>query len=445
MMQFFKSIFITKRCFFAITGVIVLYVFAFFYPVIMWVAFIASMLLLAAIFMDVLLLYLKLKPIVATRITPDKLSNGDDNVIKLLVKSNYAFFINIKIADEMPVQFQARDVFIKQGFKAQEKKTIEYSVRPVSRGEYVFGVIQFFITTYLGLIERRYEVEAENIVPCYPSFLQLKKFQLMAATNKLAELGVKQIRKIGHSMEFENIKEYVIGDDYRIINWKAAARRGGTLMVNNYTDERSQPVYCIINSGRVMKMPFDGLTLLDYAINASLVLSNISLIKQDKAGLITYGDKWLNILPAERNAHQMSLILAQLYKLQTNFLESNIEKLYATISNKITHRSLLIYFTNYENMQSVERDLNYLRMLNKSHLLLVVFFQNTELKTIAEEGAHSVERVYRKIVAEKFMYEKRLIVKELQKHGILSILTTPENLTVNVINKYLEIKVRQMM
>ncbi len=445
MIKFFKSIFITKRCFFAITGVIVLYVFAFFYPVIMWVAFIASMLLLAAIFMDVLLLYLKLKPIVATRNTPEKLSNGDDNVIKLLIKSNYAFFINIKIADEMPVQFQARDVFIDEGFKAYEKKTIEYSVRPVSRGEYVFGVIQFFITTYLGLIERRYEVEAENIVPCYPSFLQLKKFQLMAATNKLAELGVKQIRKIGHSMEFENIKEYVQGDDYRTINWKAAARRGGTLMVNNYTDERSQPVYCIINSGRVMKMPFDGLTLLDYAINASLVLSNISLIKQDKAGLITYGDKWLNILPAQRNAHQMSLILAQLYKLQTNFLESNIEKLYATISNKITHRSLLIYFTNYENMQSVERDLNYLRMLNKSHLLLVVFFQNTELKTIAEEGAHSVERVYRKIVAEKFMYEKRLIVKELQKHGILSILTTPENLTVNVINKYLEIKARQMM
>jgi uncharacterized protein (DUF58 family) len=203
----------------------------------------------------------------------------------------------------------------------------------------------------------------------------MRKYQLLAATNKLTEIGVKQVRRIGHSLEFEQIKEYVPGDDYRTVNWKASSRRNNTLMVNNYTDERSQPVYCIINSGRIMKMPFDNMTLLDYAINSSLVISSIALTKHDKVGLITYGDKWINLLPAQRTSHQMQNILSRLYNLDTNFLESDIEKLYYNIKSKVTHRSLLLYFTNYETFSSMKRDLPYLRHANKNHLLLVIFFE----------------------------------------------------------------------
>jgi uncharacterized protein (DUF58 family) len=88
-------------------------------------------------------------------------------------------------------------------------------------------------------------------------------------------------------MEFEQIKEYVSGDDIRTLNWKASARKGG-LMINNFMEEKSQQVYCIIDKGRLMKMPFDGLTLLDYAINTCLVLSNVCLRKQDRVGVITF-------------------------------------------------------------------------------------------------------------------------------------------------------------
>jgi uncharacterized protein (DUF58 family) len=185
------------------------------------------------------------------------------------------------------------------------------------------------------------------------------------------------------------------------------------------------------------------MTLLDYAINASLVLSSVALTKHDKAGLITYGDKWIKVLPAERTSIQMNNILFRLYNLQTNFLESDIEKLYFNVKTKVTHRSLLIYFTNYETFNSLKRDLPYLRMLNKNHLLLVIFFENTELKALTTAPIHSVEGVYTKTIAEKFAFEKRLIVKELQHYGILSILTSPSDLTINTINKYLELKARQ--
>jgi len=133
------------------------------------------------------------------------------------------------------------------------------------------------------------------------------------------------MRRLGHSMEFEQIKEYVSGDDYRTVNWNATARKGA-LMVNNFTDEKSQQVYCIIDKSRVMKMPFEGLSLLDYAINASLVLSNIALLKQDKAGLITFAENLSAFLPAEKKETQMHLILQALFNQKTRYLESDYEK-----------------------------------------------------------------------------------------------------------------------
>jgi len=445
MLRFYKSLFIPQRFYFCLIGIVVLYVLAFFYDILMWPAFIISLMLLAATFVDLVLLYSKRNPLQVLRILPERLSNGDDNPAKIYITSKYPFQLKVSVIDELPEQFQQRNFHIKGALQPNVQAMFRYVLKPTTRGEYEFGAVQCFLTTLLGLVERRVTTEAHHTVPCYPSYLQMKKYQLLAVSNKLNELGVKQVRKIGHSLEFEQIKEYVPGDDYRTVNWKASSRRNNTLMVNNYTDERSQPVYCIINSGRVMKMPFENMTLLDYAVNASLVVSSVALTRHDKAGLVTYGDKWINILPAERTNMQMNNILFRLYNLKTNFLESDIEKMYINVKTRIPNRSLLIYFTNYEAVSSMERDLPYLRMLNKNHLLLLVFFDNTELQSLLSSKVETTEEAYSKIVAEKFSFEKKQIVKSLQQHGILSILTSPQNLTINTLNKYLEIKARQLL
>jgi uncharacterized protein (DUF58 family) len=264
----------------------------------------------------------------------------------------------------------------------------------------------------------------------------------LAIGNKLQEAGAKRVRKLGHSMEFEQIKEYVRGDDYRTINWKATARQGD-LMVNNYTDERSQQIFCVINKGRIMKMPFDGMTLLDHAINASLVLSNVAMAKQDKAGLITFAENLDTFLPADKKPAQLNLILEALYKQQTAFFEPDLDKLFSVIRNRITQRSLLVLFTNFESIESLQRDLPFLKRIAHYHLLMVVFFENTELKNLVEGKAETIEDIYIKTIAEKYQYEKKLMVKELHKHGIIGVLTTPQKLTINALNKYLELKNRQ--
>ncbi len=191
-----------------------------------------------------------------------------------------------------------------------------------------------------------------------------------------------------------------------------------------------------------MKMPFHGMTLLDYAINAALVLSNVALVKQDKAGLITFEKNIDSFLLADKKSTQMNQVLENLYRQKTDFLEPDFEKLFSIIRNRVTNRSLMVLFTNFESLESLQREMTALKKIARYHLLLVVFFENTELKSLLDSKAKTLEEIYIKTIAEKFAYEKRQMVKELHKNGIPSILTTPENLTVNTINKYLELKTR---
>ncbi len=419
-----------------------MFVVAFFLP---WLGIIPYMLLLALaliLVMDYLMLFTSRTAIFGTRLHAERFSNGDENAIRIDLENRYAFAVYAEVIDEIPFQFQRRDVLFKVEIQPSEKKIIEYKLRPVKRGSYHFGTINVYVTGRLGLIKRRYKFEQSAEVPVYPSYIQMRKYQLLAISNRMSEVGVKKVRRLGHIMEFEQIKEYVQGDDYRTLNWKATARKG-QLMVNNFTDEKSQQVYCIIDKGRVMKMPFEGLSLLDYAINASLVLSNVALIKHDKAGLVTFSEQMGAFLPASNRATQMQSILEILYNQKTRYLESDFELLYSLLRVKISQRSLVVLFTNFESISGMKRQLPYLRRIAQHHLLVTVFFENTELKTLVAEPANNIEEVYTKTVAEKFAFEKRMIAKELQQYGILSILTVPQQLTINTINKYLELKAKQ--
>jgi uncharacterized protein (DUF58 family) len=325
-----------------------------------------------------------------------------------------------------------------------EKKVLTYFLRPLQRGSFGFGRIRVFVCTEIGLHSRRYSLGRPKDVSVYPSYLQLRKYQLMAISNRLSEAGLKKLRRIGHSMEFEQIREYVKGDDYRTVNWKATARKGA-LMTNNYSEEKSQQIYCVLDKGRAMKMPFDGLSLLDYSINTSLVLSNVALIRQDKAGIISFAENISSFLPAEKNNAQMQAILEVLYNQKTRYLESDFERLYIFLRRKVTQRSLIVLFTNFESLSSMRRQLPYLKKIAENHLLLTVFFENSELAAILEEPAGNLKAVYTKTIAEKFNLEKKLIVRELNRQGILCVLSGPKQLTVNALNKYLEIKARQQL
>ena len=436
------SFYFHKAVYYTGFGIAVLFALSFFWPVLFTVALLLELFIVIALLTDIILLFSYTKGFSAKRHLPERLSNGDENKINITLYNHYPFAAACTIIDELPYQFQLRSWQRIIRLDKGEKGNIEYVLKPVVRGEYDFGAINVYVSGPLRLVQRRFIFKENKKVKVYPSFVQMKRYQLLAIGNKLSEAGTKKVRRLGHSMEFEQIKEYVRGDDYRTINWKATARHGN-LMVNNFTDERSQQIFCLINKSRTMKMPFGGMTLLDYAINASLVLLNTALHKQDKAGLITFAENVDTFIAADKKPAQLNTMLEALYQQQTHFLEPDLEKLFSAVRNRITQRSLLVLFTNFETVESLQRDLPMLKRLAHYHLLMVVFFENTELQALIEKKPHTTEEIYIKTIAQKYQHEKKRMVKELHQHGIIAILSPPQKLTVNTLNKYLELKNRQ--
>ena len=438
-----KQIFLTKRFWIIFWGTVLLFVISAFFSGLFFIAVIALFVLTGLALTETVLLFSSGK-IIVNRLLPEKFSNGNENEVRICFDNKYPFFTNLKIYEDYPVQFQIRDNFFSVKLNAGENTILKYELRPVKRGEYVFGSVNTLAATKLGLISRIFRSNKGQTVAVYPSFMQMRRFEFLAISDKLTEAGLKRIRKVGVSSEFEHIRHYVQGDDPRKVNWQATARKG-EVMVNNYQDERSQQIYCLIDKGRVMKMPFDGMSMLDYAINGSLVLLNTALIKGDKAGLITFSNQISNIVPAERRAAQMNKIMEVLYNQRTQYKESSFELLSATVKHKISQRSLLVLFTNFETTEGLKRQLYYLRSLAKQHLLLVVFFINTGIREQAHTKAGSVKDIYINTIAGKFIHDKNLIVKELERYGIHTVLTAPQDLTVNTVNKYLELKARGLV
>lgn len=443
-MKILKSFYIQPRFFYVGIGTVFLFGLSYFVPLLFRIAQLSILVLILFFVIDFLVIFIGKDKIKAHRVLPDKFSNGDLNAVILNLINHYPFAIYLEIIDEIPEQFQIRDFKIKALIAAQKSQALQYHLKPIERGEYHFGSLNVYAASVLKLVAKRYTFNTGAMVPTYPSFKQLKKFELLNINQNALEFGLKKVRRLGHSMEFEQIKDYVLGDDLRSINWKATAKRN-QLMVNQFQDEKSQPVYSIIDKGRVMQMPFNGLSLLDYAINATLVISNVVLKKHDKAGILSFSKTIENSVVAQRRSSQMQLILEALYKVKTDFHESDFGQLYGHIKRHITQRSLILMYTNFETLDGLNRQLPYLKAISKNHLLVVVFFQNTELDSVINNKAHTVQEVYDKVIAEKFAFEKRLIVNELKKYGIYSILTTPENLTIDTINTYLEIKARGLL
>ena len=439
-----KSLFLNNRFFIGGGAIVFLLIASFPFDFLLPFALAAIVIFLLLVLGDIFTLYGRRVSLQATRTTAKVLSLGDDNPIEVSLKNDSSVFLHVTLIDELPEQFQIRD--FKRELKLAPGQSDEhvYPLKPLTRGEYHFGDLHCFVHSTLGLVKRKITFALSEMIPVYPSIIQMKRFELKAFIRTSEEYGVKRMQRIGHSYEFEHIKQYVGGDDYRSINWKATGRRA-QLMVNQYEDEKSQQVYCMIDKSRVMHMPFEGLSLLDYAVNASLVISNIVLQKQDKAGLVTFSNKIGAALKAERSKQQLKHILEALYNEEEQPAEANYELMYAATRRFIKGRSLVFLFTNFESEYALQRVIPQLRKINRQHLLVVVFFENTEIANFAKQNASTIEDVYAQVTAEEYSYNKTQLAQQLKQFGIMSILTKPENLTVATINKYLELKSRGLI
>ncbi len=396
------------------------------------------------LFLEIVILYSGLIQLTGEREHQRMMSLGDENTIKIALHNASNLKLKLELFDEVPFQFQWRDFKMNHALAPEAKETLCYSLRPVTRGEYAFGNLNAFVSIWLGLCSRRYVLSKPTTLPVMPSVIQMKKYELLAFSKISTMDGIKKLRRIGHSYEFEQIRPYADGDDLRSVNWKATGRRN-QIMVNQYQEERSQNVYLILDKSRTMHMPFNGLSLLDYSINSSLVLGNIALKKYDRVGLISYSHRIGSTLPAERNEIQLKKLMNALYHERPQEFEADFDLLYRSVKNIIKNRSLIILYTNFESIYAMERALPVLQKVNQQHLLVVIIFENSELTSYQSTKAEFVSDIYSQTITAKLMSDKRQMVNRLKKCGIQTILSKPEDLSINTVNKYLELKAKGLI
>lgn len=438
------NLYLNKRFYFCLGLCIVLFLIAFSYPKLLSVGWWLLILLGVLVIIDFFILWQSSNTITTARKVSPKLSLGDKQKIIYTLSNTGKINLDYELTDELPLQIQHRG-FIRMGnIKKGTSSNFSYLIQPTLRGEYHFGLLHVYISTpFLGLVQRKITNNIPELVQVYPSFIQMKKFEMQVFSQTASLAGIRRVREIGENDEFEHIRNYSQGDNIKSINWRATSRRN-ELMVNQFENSKSQMVYTIVDKGRSMKMPFEDLTLLDYAINTSLVVSNIVLRKYDKAGLITFSDKIGAFLKADSQQHQLQKITKYLYNQKTGFNESNFELLFYTIRSQISRRSILLFFTNFEQQYDMRRNLKFLKSLNQKHLLVIIMFINTELESAQYTATRKMKDIYYKTFAQRAIMDKEKIANELRANGIQVILTKPEDLSINTVNKYLEIKAKRM-
>lgn len=440
-MKFLKSIFLTRFFFVLFGAIVVCFAIAFAVPFILFWAKVGLVSLFGFTFLDSLLLFSSKNPITFERKVSNRLNLGDSNEVEIIVTNTSNQSISFSLVEGYPVQMQERSKELTGILLSSESKSFQYTFTPKLRGEYFFEDALFLISSIFNLVGRKLDVPAKQIFHVYPSVPQMKKYELMVFQQQKISSGIKKIRRLGNNSEFEQIKNYVQGDEIKAINWKATSR-GRELMVNQYQEEKSQHIYCIIDKSRNMQVEFDNLSMLDYSINSTLVFSNITIKKGDKTGLITFSDKIGSQLVAEKSNGQMRRIMETLYNQKTHFKDANFELLFEAIQKTIRSRSLLLLFTNFETESAMRRALPLMRKINQKHVLVVVFFKNNELEEMAFQKVVTTRDIYQATVAERMISVKNNIATELKKNGIHTILTRPEDLSINTINKYLELKAK---
>lgn len=374
----------------------------------------------------------------ASRQCASRFSNGDANEVTIHLVSPYAFPTQVEVIDEMPVEFQMRDFVLRDRLAAGEERTVSYSLTPTNRGTYIFDRIRLFFASPIGFFQRRFTRGERCSVKVYPSFAHLTLYSLLC-NRRLDEYGVKRIRQVGADTDFEQIKDYMEGDEYRHINWKASAR-ATTLKVNVYQQDRSMPVYCIIDKGRMMQQSAYGLTFLEYAINAALALCYVAVRKDDQAGIVAFSDEVDAFVPANKQGSQMQKLMDALYAQQTIFAESDYSALSTLLSQRLTKRSLLLLMANFATLNALERELPYLQRIAKTHQLVVVVYRDREMEDFVQCEPANTEDYFQQASVSRYYAEKQLIIKRLRQCGILAIYALPEQLSVSVINRYLELR-----
>lgn len=372
------------------------------------------------------------------------MSLGTRNMVEIRLRNRAGVPLVLEVKDEPPHLFDVSEDMIPITLPADSEATVRYAIIPRRRGNYEFGHINIRYPSKFGLFKRRMKIAQNVEVKVYPNLLELKKYVIMARRGRFLETGLKQSKLYGEGTHFESLRDYLPDDDYRRINWIATARAGRPIS-EEYEHERSQNVTIMLDCGRMMTAVIKSMSRLDYAINSALMLGYVCCVKGDKVGLVAFSDNVEAYIPPRGGKQQLYRMAEALYDVSPRMCQPDYEKAFSLVESKLRRRSLIVVFTDLIDMEISKTLTSYLPRLRPHHLVLCITLKDPELVRLADEIPDTVEDVYQKAVAGQLLLEQQSTLSNLQQKGILILDSTPENLSVAAVNRYLELKGRNLI
>jgi len=394
-----------------------------------------------------------------TRANDARLSLGANNRVAIQIENRGARAVRAIARDEPPPEFRVDRVILTAPTPDPQSKhftlaprapvTLVYHARPPRRGDYAFGDTNLRWTGVLGLIRRQARFATRAPVKVYPNLLDIRKYELQARKGQLQEIGLRQTRVLGSGTEFERLREYQLDDEFRKIDWKATARRAKPV-TREFETEKSQTIMALLDTGRLMRPPVaapdnpsgQGLSKLDYAVNAVLMLSYVAALRGDRVGMLTFADEVKQYVAPRAGRGQFYRLLATLYAVDTEPVESDYVRAFAYLGAKHKKRSLVVIFSDLATGSAADILVKQIAPLAPRHLALLVAIGDPTALQLAQHIPRDSVGVYERAVAEQLVDERALILEKLRQRGILTLDVPANKLTVAVVNKYLELKAR---
>jgi uncharacterized protein (DUF58 family) len=383
------------------------------------------------------------RQIQVARPLPYPLAVDKPHEILLEVTNRTGISVSLIVHDDFPLGCEAQLLPIKSLVRPGSSTRFFYRLTPMERGNGEFGDIHFWVKGRLRLVWKRGKSLGTKPIRFYPGVALIEKHRLKLR-RPVSEDRVRAWRKHGAGTEFESLREYAVGDDSRLIHWPTTARKG-KLIVRRNRVERSQNVFIVLDAGRMMTARVLGRTKLDHSLNAALLLAYCALEVGDKVGVMGVGQEVRLILPLSRTPGQFAKILDATYALEARLEEPRFHHMLSIISGQLKRRSLVVIFTDIVDERVSEGLMRYSVGLLPRHLPLLVAMSDTEIIAVADSDLREKRDLYRQGVAAQMLYRREQLLARLSSAGLLVVDSRPEQISVAVLDRYMEIKAKGVL
>ncbi len=371
-------------------------------------------------------------------------SLGKPHPLTLTLLNHGARRYDVAIRDGVPPELNPEPAQFTLRVPPRSRSALHYVLRPRRRGAFALARVYLRARSRLGFWQRLWEYPVQTTIHVYPDMKQLGQYALLARTNRLSLLGVRHTRRIGQDNEFERLRDYTIDDNYKHINWRATARRG-KLTVQDYQASQSQRLVFLIDCGRMMTNEAAGLSLLDHALNAMLMLSYVALRQGDSVGLVSFSDEIHSYLPPRGGMGQMNRLLHASFDRFPRLVESRYDQAFRYLAAHCRKRSLVVLVTNVIDEVNAHQVQRHLTNLVGRHLPLGVLLRDHRLFEAVEAEHPSGTQLWRAAAAAEILIWRHQVLTDLQTKGVLSLDVFPEHMTAPLVNRYLEVKARHLL